>query len=98
MAESLCLRLSDSIIADVFYCFLFFVFVFFCCCCFFFFFFLFTKIKQFHSSKVSFQKRFSSSDHLNVMTTNINIYFDYILAKTRLKMVTIKQYYGCARA
>ena len=35
--------------------------------------------------KVSFQKRFSLSDHLNVITTNINIYFDYIMAKTRRK-------------
>ena len=48
-------------------------------------FFFFRKIKQYYSSKVSFQKRFSSSDHLNVMTTNINLYFDYILAKTRRK-------------
>ena len=46
---------------------------------------LFRKIKQFHSSKVSFQKRFSSSDHLNDITRNINIYFDYIVAKTRRK-------------
>ena len=43
------------------------------------------KKKQFHLSKVSFQKRFSSSDYLNVITTNINIYFDCILAKTRRK-------------
>ena len=27
---------------------------------------------------VSFQKRFSSSDHLNGITTNINIYFEYL--------------------
>ena len=46
---------------------------------------LFRKIKQFHSSKVSFQKRFSSSDHLNVITRNINIYFNYIVAKTMRK-------------
>ena len=52
---------------------------------FFFFVFFFRKIKQFHSSKVSFQKRFSSSDHLNVITTNINICFDYILAKSKRK-------------
>ena len=44
-----------------------------------------------------FQKRFSSSDHSNVVTTNINTYFDYILAKLGIKMVTIKQNYGCAR-
>ena len=37
------------------------------------------------SSKVSFQKRFSSNDHLNVINTNISIYFDCILAKTRCK-------------
>ena len=43
------------------------------------------KIKQFHLSKVSFQKRFTLSDHLNVTHTNINIYFDYILAKSRRK-------------
>ena len=46
---------------------------------------LFMKIKRFHSSKVSFQKRFLSSDHLNVITRNINIYLDYIEAKTRRK-------------
>ena len=46
---------------------------------------LFRKIKQFHSSKVSFQKRISKSGHLNVITRNINIYFDYIVAKTRRK-------------
>ena len=63
MAESCCLRLSDSIIADVYS----------------------DKIKQFHSSKVSFQKRFLSSDHLNVITRNINIYFNYIVAKPRRK-------------
>ena len=62
MAESCCLRLPDSIIADVY-----------------------SETRQFHSSKVSFQKRFSSSDHLNVVTTNFNIYFDYIVAKTRHK-------------
>ena len=56
------------------------------------------KKKQFHSSKVSFQKGFSLSDHLNVITRNVNIYFDCITAKTKRKMVTIKQYYGCARA
>ena len=59
---------------------------------------LFRKIKQFHSSKVSFQKRILSSDHLNVITTSINIYFDYIVAKTRRKNGHRKQYYGCARA
>ena len=36
---------------------------------------LFRKIKQFHSLKVSFQKRFSLSDQFNVITRNINIYF-----------------------
>ena len=46
---------------------------------------LFRKIKQFHSSKVSFQKRISLSDHLNVISRNIYLYFDYILAKTRGK-------------
>ena len=35
---------------------------------------------------VSFQKRFSLSDHLNVITTNINIYFAYIVAKTMCKI------------
>ena len=35
---------------------------------------LFRKIKQFHSSKVSFQNRFSSSDHLNAINTNIDIF------------------------
>ena len=63
---------------------------------------LFRKVKQFHSSKVFFQKRFSSSDHLNVITTNINIrsyfiYFDYIVAKTRRKKVTIKNILTVAR-
>ena len=58
----------------------------------------FRKIKQFLSSKVSFKKKFSSSDHLNVINTIINIYFDCILAKTRRNKVTIKQYYGYARA
>ena len=48
-------------------------------------FFFFRKIKQFLLSKVSFQKRVSSRDHLNVITSNINIYFDYILVKTRPK-------------
>ena len=47
------------------------------------------KIQQFHSLQVSFQKRFSSSNPLNVITRNIKIYFDFILAKTRRKMVTI---------
>ena len=46
---------------------------------------LFRKIKQFYSSKVSFQKRFSSGDHLNVLNTNIDICLDNILAKTRHK-------------
>ena len=41
------------------------------------------KIKQFHSSKVSFQKRISSNDHLTVITRNIDMYFDYIVAKTK---------------
>ena len=50
-----------------------------------FFFFFFRKIKQFHSSKVSFPKRFSSSDHLNAISTNISMYFDYLLAKTKQK-------------
>ena len=64
MAESCCLRLPDSIIADEY-----------------------SETKQFHLSKVFFQKRFSSSDYLNVITTNFNIYFDYtcIVAKTRHK-------------
>ena len=34
------------------------------------FFYFFGKIKHFHSSKVTFQRRFSSNDHLNVLTTN----------------------------
>ena len=38
-----------------------------------------------HSSKISFQKGISLSDHLNVITRNINVYFDYIVAKTRRK-------------
>ena len=59
MAECYCLRLPDSIIADVYS----------------------KKTKQFQSPKVFFQKRFSSSDHLIVITRNINIYFDYIVAK-----------------
>ena len=42
-------------------------------------------MKQFHLRKVSFQKRFSSGGQLNVITTNININFDYILAKPRRK-------------
>ena len=46
---------------------------------------LFRKIKLFHSSKFSFQKRFSSSDHFNFINTNIDICFDNILAKTRRK-------------
>ena len=36
------------------------------------------KIKQFHLSKISFQTRISSSDHLKVITRNINICFDCI--------------------
>ena len=63
MAESCCLRLPDSIIADVYS----------------------EKIKQFHASKISFQRRISSSDHFNVITTNVNLYFDYILARSRRK-------------
>ena len=43
----------------------------------------FQKNKAFSFVKNFFQKRFSSSDHSNVITTNINTYFDYILAKTR---------------
>ena len=48
---------------------------------------LFRKIKQFHASKVVFffQKRFSLSDLLNVINTNIDICFDNILAKTKRK-------------
>ena len=46
--------------------------------------FLQKKIKQFHSSSF-FSKRFSSSDHLNVINTKIDICFDNILAKTRRK-------------
>ena len=43
----------------------------------------FRQIKKFQkSSKVYFQKRISSSDHLNVIKRNININFDYIIAKT----------------
>ena len=42
-------------------------------------------ISFFIRQKVSFQKRFSSSDHLNVINTNIYICFDNILAKTRRK-------------
>ena len=45
----------------------------------------FRKIKQFHWFNVSFQKKFLSSDHLIVTTTNINIYIDYILVKTMRK-------------
>ena len=41
--------------------------------------FFFSKIKQFHSSKVSFQKGFSSTDHLNVIATNINTKYVKIL-------------------
>ena len=41
---------------------------------------LFRKINP---SKISFQKRFSSIDHLNVITRTISIYFDYIVTKTR---------------
>ena len=46
----------------------------------------------------SFFSEFSSSDHLNVITTNINVYFDYILAKLVVKMVFIKQYYDYVHA
>ena len=33
--------------------------------------------------KCFFQRRFSFTDHLNVMNTDINTYFNYIVAKTR---------------
>ena len=59
MAESYCLRLPDSIIADVYS----------------------KKQSSFNRQKFFFQKRFSSSDHLIVITRNINIYFDCIVAR-----------------
>ena len=40
---------------------------------------------QKNKAKVSFQKRFSSSDHLNVINRNTDIYFNYIVDKTRRK-------------
>ena len=43
------------------------------------------KISSFIRQENSFQKRFSSSDHLNVINTNIGICFDNIIAKTRPK-------------
>ena len=43
------------------------------------------KNKAVRLSKVSFQKRFSSSDHLNVINTNTDICFDNIIDKTRHK-------------
>ena len=72
MAESYYLRLSDSITA------VFFV-------CFFFFFFFSEKNKAVLFIKVSFPMRFSSTDHLNIIPTYINIYLDYILPKIRCK-------------
>ena len=52
---------------------------------FFLFFFFFQKSKAVPFVIIFLYKRLSSSDHLNVITTNINIYFDYILVKTGCK-------------
>ena len=41
--------------------------------------------------------RFSSPCHLNVITTNINIYFIYQLIKIGVKMVNIKPVFTFAR-
>ena len=55
------------------------------------------KKSSFHSSEVSFQKRFSLADHLNVLTTNINTYFSYLQAKNRHYNCHHKALLRCAR-
>ena len=56
------------------------------------------KNKTVFIKKVPFQKRISLSDHLNVFTRNTDIYFVYIVAKTRRKndhYVAILRFHAC---